>query len=174
MCSLHSNSHASLGSTINNDCDQSNSEQRNRTSAHQQSTGVDIGVDTGGDRRPELLQIRNTEGLTPPAHSFVPVIPANAASPRADNEVIIHPIPSEELLANTNNKPDSAVITAAEVHTVTNEITVADAVVSQQRRGRERRTPSLSSSEHGSNRYSTCNSALTLTGWLNHSKTNNN
>lgn len=89
----------------------------------------------------------DNDGVEPPDHSFVPVTPAVSASPRADNEVIVHPIPAnEESLVNKRSS-----VAKANVHKDSGGRDSEN--VDRHKSARQRRTPSLSSSEHGSNRY---------------------
>lgn len=78
-----------------------------------------------------------------PEHSFVPVTPASPALPRADNDVIVQPVPSCD--DRLSNKRHSDIITRGEL------CCVSKSQKSQKSSG-ERRTLSLSSSEHGSSR----------------------
>lgn len=143
MSSSHSNSHhsaAAESAVIHDVCHKTSSEQT------EEANNISEGADKGESSPPDTTaHSENSKEHSPPQHSFVPVAPAGSASPRADNEVIIHPIPSEDLPSSA--KPNSVIL--AEVH-ITHQ--TSEESTKKPRRGRERRTPSLSSSEHGSNR----------------------
>lgn len=119
-------------------------------------------TETSQDRNPNKphhsnANVSNHVASNPPQHSFVPVTPAVKSSPRADNEVIIHPVPAEDLATAYNtSRTDTVVI--AEVH-ASLEIPVSgeleqptSAVVEWPRQHNSHHTHSLSSSERGSNR----------------------
>lgn len=87
---------------------------------------------------------------SPPEHSFVPVTPATQSSPRADHKVIIHPMPSEDAPLQP---PPHSTVTVAEVHVPPEPVAATPAAdVGVEWPRRHLRTPSLSSSERGSNR----------------------
>ncbi|XP_067928874.1 CAP-Gly domain-containing linker protein 4-like [Watersipora subatra] len=86
---------------------------------------------------------------SPPQYSFMPVTPATKSSSRADNEIIIHPRPSDDQHLPTVNTG----ITVAEVHALPESVQESGEYKSGADWPRSpARTPSLSSSERDSDR----------------------